>query len=53
MNKILERERLKLLQREERLKKLDEDNYYLDLEIEQIKREIQVLESRIDYLERS
>ncbi len=53
MNNMLERERLKLLEREERLKKIDEENYYLDLEIEQIKREIQVLEDRIEYLERS
>jgi hypothetical protein len=52
MNTRLEKKRLKLLQREERLKKINEENYNLELEIEQLKRETQILKERIEYLER-
>lgn len=49
----LEKKRYNLKIREEKLKKLNEDNYNLELEIEQLKREIQILQNRIDYLENS
>ncbi len=52
MNTRLEKKRLKLLQREERLKKINEENYNLELEIEQLKRETLILKERIEYLER-
>lgn len=52
MSKRLEKRRIRLLLREERLKKLEDDNYNLELEIEQIKREMKIKETRIDYLGR-
>lgn len=50
MNGSLERKRLKLTNREEELKSLADENLNLELEIEQIKREMKILEKRIEYL---
>ncbi|MDD2430689.1 MAG: hypothetical protein PHD88_02435 [Firmicutes bacterium] len=53
MSRRLEKRRTVLRNREVDLNRKEEENYNLELEIDQIKREMKILETRIDYLSRN